>query len=39
VEDIFLDVATNPKETEIFLIELVSTLLNVVCNLKHLSCN
>jgi len=37
--DYFLDAATNLKEREVFLIEPVSTLLNLMCNLKHLSCN
>jgi len=37
--DFFLDAATNLKEREIFLTEPVSTLLKLVSNLKHLSCN
>jgi len=36
--DCFLDAATNLKEREIFLVEPVSSLLKLVCNLKHLSC-
>ena len=39
VDDFFLDASTNLKEREIFLIEPVSTLLKLVCNLKHLSHN
>jgi len=37
--DFFFDAATNLKEREISPIEPVSTLLKLVCNLKHLSCN
>jgi len=39
VDDFFLDASTNLKEREIFLIEPVSTLLNLVCNSKPLSHN
>jgi len=39
VERFFLDAATNLKEREIFLIEPVSTLIKLACNLNHLSCN
>jgi len=34
----FLDTATNLKEREFFLVEPVSSLLKLLCNLKHLSC-
>jgi len=37
--DFFLDAATNLKEREIIVFEPVFTLLRLVCNLKHLSCN
>jgi len=39
-ERFFLDgaTATNLKEREIYLVEPVSSLLKLVCNLKHLSC-
>jgi len=37
--DLFLDAATNLKEIEIFLIEPVSSLLKLVCNVKYLSYN
>jgi len=35
--DFLFDAATNQKEIETFLVELVSN-LKLVCNLKHLSC-
>jgi len=38
-KDFFLDAAINLKEREIFLAEPVSTLLKLVCYLKHLSSN
>jgi len=37
--DFFLDAATNLKEREICPIGPVFTLLKLVCDLKHLSCN
>ena len=39
VERFFLDVVTSLTERETLLIESVSTLLKLVCNLKHLSHN
>jgi len=38
LNNFFLDAATNLKQREMFLIEAVSTLLKLVCNLKHFSC-
>jgi len=36
--DFFFDAATKLKEREIYLVKPVSSLLKLVCNLKHLSC-
>jgi len=36
--DFFVDASTSQKAKEIFLIELVSSLSKLVCNLKHISC-
>jgi len=36
-KDFFRDSATNQKERETFMVELVSS-LKLMCNLKHLSC-
>jgi len=36
--DFFLDAVTNLKEREVFLVEPVSDLLKLACNLKRLLC-
>jgi len=37
-KDFFLDASTYLKEREISLVEPVSTLLKLVCNIKHVLC-